>query len=77
MVLVDKILAVVEKGLIAYQTHLATRQEAYERKMDKSLRRALAYAGTAFRRLNELDIEVEDKDYLKAKSKFYKYRGKV
>ena len=75
--IVDRALAVLEKGLSAWEKYLATRQEAYERKMDRNNRRALNYAGVAFRRLNALGMIVDDKQFNKAKRMFYKYRGKV
>ncbi len=67
----------VQEIVTLFRTYLATRQETYERKMDKNLRRSLGHAANAFRRLNELDVKVEDKTYLKSKRFFYKYRNKV
>jgi len=39
--LAESILKVFEKGLDAYKTHLATRQEAYNRKQDKKQVKAI------------------------------------
>ena len=74
---VDTIGKAVQAGLTVWEKYLSTRQEAYERRQDINMKKALSYAGEAFRRLMELDIDVEDKDFLKAKKSFYKYRGKV
>jgi len=75
--LVKEILLVLNKGLSAYEKYLATRQEAYERKMDRNNRRALTHAGAAFRRLHDLELDIDDKKFNNAKRKYYKYRGRV
>lgn len=67
----------LEKALSLWETFINTRQSAYERKMDKNDKKALAYAAEAFRILAEKDIDIEDKDFNKAKEKFFKYRGKI
>ncbi len=71
-----ELILIFKEGLVSWRVYLSTRQEAYDRKKDKNLRRALAHSGSAFRRLMELNLNIEDKVFLKHKKNFYKYRSK-
>ncbi len=71
-----EILILLKEGLSVWRIYLATRQEAWERKKDRNMRRALTHSAGAFRRLMELDLNIEDKVFLKHKKNFYKYRSK-
>lgn len=61
----------------AWEKYIATRQEAYERKMNKHLKKALVHAAASYRRLHELKIDIDDKTFLKHKKNFYKHRSKA
>ena len=64
---------------------ISTRQEAYERKMDKKQEKAIGYAEETFEEISKLfsfiheKLEIPDgdrKDYDRIKTKIYKLKGK-
>lgn len=73
----NQILAVLKEGLSAWKVYISSRQEAYERKMDRNQKRTIAQAAVFFRRLYEIGYKIEDKELLKCKERFYKYRGRI
>ena len=54
MPLAERILKVFEEGLSLWKIFLSTRQEAYNRKMDKRQERAIHYAEQAFEKVGLL-----------------------
>ena len=81
-----KILALaVKEGLELWKTYIATRQQAYERKMDKRQEKAIQYAEQSFESMNEMfnfisakvTFSKEDqKEYDRIKTEIYKLKGK-
>jgi len=69
---ISVIASAVKEGLELWKTYIATRQEAYERKMDKKQRKAIEYAERFILHYygNE---ENKDKELDKLQKKFFKY----
>lgn len=83
--LAERILAIFEKGLSAWQTYIATRQEAYNRHKDKQQEKAIRYAekyidevGGLFEFIyKKLEIpDEEKKEFEKIKKNIYKLKDK-
>ena len=83
--LADKILEVLKSGLSAWEKYIDTRQEAYERKMDKNKRKALNIAEKSFEEVALLFEWVREtfpmsddelKEYNKLNKKFTKIKEK-
>lgn len=71
MTIPEQILKLAQEGLELWKVFISTRQEAYERKMDKRQVMAIEWAERAFRRIGELDLK--DKELKKCEDKFFKY----
>ncbi len=85
MNLANRILAVFESGLKAWDKYISTRQEAYERKQDKKQEKAINYAEEYMEGVSELfefihgrlEIpEEEKKTFEKIKKGLYKLKKK-
>lgn len=79
------IIGAVKEALELWKTFIATRQQAYERKMDKRQERAIQYAEEAFTKINLLydflykNVEipkVKQAEFTKLKETIYKLRDK-
>ncbi len=79
------ITSTLKEALATYRRYIDTRQEAYERKMDKRQEKALNYAEEAFDEVSKLynfihecmDVPKErKKDYDRIKTKIYRLRDK-
>lgn len=87
--LANQILGVLKEGLSAWKKYISTRQEAYERHMDKKQEKAIQTAEYAFEQVNDIFIWIFEtmpmdekqraefgslkKKFLKTKEKFNKY----
>ena len=63
----------LDRAFDAWKSFIETRQEAYNRKMDKQKRKAIDYGEKIILRLKELNIE--DKELDKLIDKFFKYNN--
>lgn len=83
MNIAQAIIEAINKGLEAWKVYVSTRQEAYERKMDKKKQKAIDIAEIAFERMEDLfyfirdkNLLQDDKEYLKKKEEILKYKDK-
>lgn len=79
------IVAAVKEALDLWKTFIATRQQAYERKMDKRQEAAIRYAEKAFDKMSVLfqflyeNVEIPEKkeyEFKRLKHLIYKYKDK-
>ena len=69
----NAIASAIKEGLSLWKTYLSTRQEAYERKMDKRKAKAIEYGERIVLRVQELKIE--DRQVEGLIKKFFKYNN--
>lgn len=81
---IETIAGAVQEGLSLWKTFIATRQEAYNRKMDKRKEKAISYAEAYMEVASELFIYIHEelgvpedkiKDFSKIKTKMYRIKG--
>lgn len=81
----NTIAGAVKEGLELWKTFIATRQQAYERKMDKRQEAAISYAEKAFDKMGlvfefiykNVDIpEKKQAEFKRLKELIYKYKDK-
>lgn len=79
------IVAAVKEALDLWKTFIATRQQAYERRMDKRQEAAIRYAEKAFDKMGVLfqflyeNVDIPEKkkaEFDRIKTIIYKYRDK-
>jgi len=70
-------MGVLKEGLSLWKKYIETRQEAYERKMDKERRKCIEYAEQFIRTYYDKEVEEKDKQkYLrKRRDLFFKYNN--
>ena len=72
---VSAIAKAIGEGLNLWKTFIATRQQAYVRKMDKRKTRAIEYAERYLLRCKTLGVGKDDKFLVRYASKFFKYNN--
>lgn len=79
----SSVIGLLEEALKAWKTYIETRQQAYERKMDKRQKKAIQIGEEGFEMMNEVFNYVystgkmlEDKEFSKLKEKLYKLKKK-
>ena len=70
---IESIAKAIEEGLSLWKTFIATRQQAYDRSMDKKMRRAINAGERIALRVKELGIS--DKQILEDVDEFFKYNN--
>ncbi len=80
----SQVLGLLKEALAAWKTYISTRQEAYERKMDKRKMKAISYGEQGFEEMvlvfdfiHTLTMPDEQrKEFDRLKSMVYKTKGK-
>ncbi len=82
---ITAVVSFLDKAFDAWSTFISTRQEAYERKMDKKQEKAINYAEEAFEVMSETFTFIylnckfspeNKKEFDSFKTKVYKLKGK-
>ena len=69
----QSIVEMIKEGLSAWKKFIETRQDAYNRKMDRNMRRAIDY-GEKYIRENEAE-DTNEKLLIRYSKKFFRYNN--
>ncbi len=83
--LANQVVGLFKEALAAWKTFISTRQEAYERKMDKRKEKAIQYGEEGFEEMGKMFNFIHDKltipdenrrDFDRIKTEIYRLKGK-